>query len=77
MENSLTVVRQFLMNMKKIYANNTELHLCGHDLLSVQHGFQDAIHTWLCVNRLQFNVCIKLFIPVQRHKLIKLQGIGL
>ena len=39
MENSPTVVRQFLMNMKKIYANDTELHPCGHDLLSVQHGF--------------------------------------
>ena len=45
-----TVVRHSQMNM---YADDTELHLSGHDLLSVQHGFQcdlDAIQTWLCVN---------------------------
>ena len=44
------------MNM---YANDTELHLSGHDLLSVQCDFlcdHDAIHAWLCVNQLHLNV---------------------
>ena len=44
------------MNM---YAVDTELHLNGHDLLSVQHGFQCdlyAIQAWLCVSQLQLNV---------------------
>ena len=44
------------MNM---FADDTDLHLCGHDLLSVQHAFQcdlDAVQAWLCVNRLQLNV---------------------
>ena len=51
-----TVVRHSQMSM---YANDTELHLCGHDLLSVQHAFQcdlDAVQAWLCINRLQLNV---------------------
>ena len=51
-----TVVKHSQMNM---YADDTELHLCGHDLLSVQHAFQcdlDAVQAWLCVNRLQLNV---------------------
>ena len=48
MNDLLTVVRHFQMNM---YADDTELHLCGHDLLSVQHAVQcnlDAIQAWLC-----------------------------
>ena len=51
-----TVVKHSQMNM---YADDTELHLCGHDLLSVQHAFQcdlDAVQAWLCINRLQLNV---------------------
>ena len=42
----LTVVRHSQMNM---YADDTELHLSGHDLFSVQHDL-DAIQAWLCVN---------------------------
>ena len=50
-----TVVKHSQMNM---YADDTELYLCGHDLLSVQHAFQcdlDAVQAWLCVNRLQLS----------------------
>ena len=45
----LSTVVRLQMNM---YADDTKLHLSGHDLLSVQHDFQcdlDAIHAWLCV----------------------------
>ena len=41
------------------YADDTELHLSGHDLFFVQHDFQcglDAIQIWFCANRLQLNV---------------------
>ena len=51
-----TVVRHSQLNM---FADDTELHLSGHDLSSVQQDFQcdlDAIQAWLCVNRLQLNV---------------------
>ena len=51
-----TVVSYSQMNM---YADDTELHLCGHDLISVQRDIQcdlDAIWAWLCVNRLQLSV---------------------
>ena len=53
-----TVVKHSQMNM---YADDTELHLCRHDLLSVLHAFQcdlDDVQAWLFVNRLQLNVCI-------------------
>ena len=40
------VVKHFQINM---YADNTELHFCGHDLLSVQH--------------MLFNVILMLFRP--------------
>ena len=51
-----TVVRHSQLNM---FADDTELHLSGRDLSSVQQDFQcdlDAIQAWLCVNRLQLNV---------------------
>ena len=51
-----TVVRHSQLNM---FADDTELHLSGRDLSSVQQVFQcdlDAIQAWLCVNRLQLNV---------------------
>ena len=54
------VVKQSQMNM---YADDTELHLNGHDLLSVQHGFQcnlDTIQAWLCVNRFQSKSVVML-----------------
>ena len=41
------------------YADDTELYLCGHDLLSIQYALQcdlDAIQAWLYVNLLQLNV---------------------
>ena len=44
------------MNM---YADDTELHLSGHDLLSVLCNFQcdlDAIQAWLWISRFQLNV---------------------
>ena len=46
-----TVVGQFQINMYA--ADDTELHLSGHDFLSLQCDFQcdlDAIHAWLCVH---------------------------
>ena len=45
-----TVVGHSQINM---YADDTELHLSGHDFLSLQWDFQsdlDAIHAWLCVH---------------------------
>ena len=51
-----TIVSHSQINL---YTNDTELHHCGHNLSSVQHGFQcdlDAIYVWLCVNRLQLDV---------------------
>ena len=47
--NDLSTIVRLQMNM---YADDTKLHLSGHDLLSVQHDFQcdlDAIHAWRCV----------------------------
>lgn len=55
MNDLLAVVKHSQMNM---YADDTELHLCGHDLLSVQHAFHcdlDAVQAWLCVNQLQLS----------------------
>ena len=55
MNNSPTVVRH-----DEYYTDDTGLYLGGHDLLYVQHGFQwdlDFIQAWVCVSRLQFNVC--------------------
>ena len=54
--NDLPTVVRLQMNM---YADDTKVHLSGHDLLSVQHDFQcdlDAIHAWLCAIKLQLNV---------------------
>ena len=46
--------------LDEYYIDDTGLYLGVHGWLSVQHGFQcdlDAIQAWLCVTRLQFNVC--------------------
>ena len=62
-----TVVKHSQMNM---YADDTELHLCGHDLLSVQHASQcdlDAVQAWLCVNQLQLNVSKSAVILIGMH----------
>ena len=65
-----TVVKHSQMN---VYADDTELYLCGHDLLSVQHAFQcdlDAVQAWLCVNRLQLNVSKSVVMLIgTRHKI--------
>ena len=65
-----TVVKHSQMNM---YADDTELHLSGHDLLSVQHGFQcnlDAIQAWLCVNRLQLDASKLVVMLIDTRKKI-------
>ena len=64
-----TVVGHSQMNM---YANDTELHFSRNDLLSVQRDFlcdHDAIHAWLCVNRLQLNVPKSSVIIATRQKI--------
>ena len=65
-----TVVKQSQMNM---YADDTELHLNGHDLLSVQHGFQcnlDTIQAWLCVNRFQLDASKSVVMLIDARKKI-------
>ena len=65
-----TVVKHSQMNM---YADDTKLHLNGHDLLSVQHGFQcnlDAIQAWLCVNRLQLDASKLVVMLIDTRKKI-------
>ena len=42
-----------------MHVDDAEIHLSGHELLSMQHDFQcdlNAMQAWLCVNRLQLNV---------------------
>ena len=56
-----------------MYADDTELHLSGHDLLSVQHGFQcnlDAIQAWLCVNRFQLDASKSVVMLIDTRKKI-------